>query len=172
MEQFNPEIESELIAALKEFNELIISMNETQLNTPPSKGSWTAGQLARHVIKVNSSFLKQLKGPFKETNRKHDEQVENIKNILLNFNTKLSSPDPVVPEIINYKKEDLLNQLIDLNNEFMQSVKSSDMTKTCLLFEIRLFGYLTRLEVVYFVLYHTERHIHQLKNIIKCIETN
>jgi hypothetical protein len=42
-----------------------------------------------------------------------------------------------------------------------------DLDMTCLDFDIRTFGYLTRLEAVYFFLYHTKKHIHQLQNIVK-----
>ena len=31
------------------------------------------------------------------------------------------------------------------------------------------FGQITNLEMLYFVLYHTQRHTHQLKNIVKHI---
>jgi len=172
MEKIFKNIEFELNASLKEFEELISSLNEEQLNILPVKGGWTSGQIARHIIKVNTGFLKQLNGPVKETNRKVDNMAEDIRVSLLDFNTKLISPDPVVPESIAYKKEDLINSLIELNCGYFNSVESLDMTKTCLLFKVPVLGYLTRLEVIYFVTYHTQRHIHQLKNTITCIETN
>jgi hypothetical protein len=162
--------ELELKASLVEFNELISSLNEKYINTVPVEGGWTAGQLARHVIKSNSGFLKLLNGPVKETKRKYDEMAENIKISFSDFNVKMKSPDFILPEIVDYKKEDLLNSLKEINNGLIQSVKSSDMTKTCIVFELPVLGNVTRFEAVYFVIYHTRRHIHQLKNIIKTIE--
>jgi len=163
--------ELELNASLKEFQELFSSLNEKYLNTVPVEGGWTAGQLARHVIKANSGFLKQLNGPVKETKRKHDEMAENIKISFLDFNAKMKSPDFVVPEIIDYEKEDLLHSLEEINSGLIQSVKSLDMTETCMAFELPVLGNVTRFEAVYFVTYHTQRHTHQLRNIIKSLDS-
>jgi predicted transcriptional regulator YdeE len=163
--------ELELNTSLKEFQELFSSLNEKYLNTVPVQGGWTVGQLARHVIKVNSGFLKQLNGPVKETKRKYDEMAENIKISFLDFNIKMKSPDFVVPEIIDYKKEDLSLSLEEIKSGLIQSAKSLDMTKTCMAFELPVLGNVTRFEAIYFIIYHTKRHIHQLKNIIKSFES-
>jgi hypothetical protein len=162
--------ELELNASLEEFQELISSLNEKYLNTVPVEGGWTAGQLARHVIKSNSGFLKLLNGPVKETKRKYDEMTENIKISFSDFSIKMKSPDFILPEIVDYKKEDLSHSLKEITGGLIQSVKSSDMTKTSIAFELPVLGHVTRFEAVYFVIYHTRRHIRQLKNIIKTIE--
>lgn len=162
--------ELKLNTSLNEFQESFSSTNEKYVNTVPPQGGWTAAQLARHVIKANSGFLKLLNGPFKETKRKHDEFAESIKISFLDFNTKLKSPDYVIPEIIDYNKEDLSKSLEEVNRGLIQSVKFLDMTKTCIGSELPVLGYLTRVEAVYFITYHTQRHTHQLKNIIQELE--
>lgn len=64
-----------------------------------------------------------------------------------------------------YEKAYLLGALQDIKAGLDHAVTTLDLTKTCLAFELPVFGYLTRLEAIYFVIYHTQRHLHQLKNI-------
>ena len=165
-------VELELNTSLKNFQELFSDLNENLTNIVPFEGSWTAGQLARHVIKVNSGFLKQLTGPVKDTNRKYDELAEGIRISLSVHKIRMKSPEYVQPELIDYTKKELLDSIKEINDALIQSVKSVDMTKTCLLFEVPFLGYLTRLEAVYFVTYHTQRHINQMKNIIESLGEN
>jgi len=152
---------------LKELIQLVSSFNQEQINTIPFEGSWTAGQLGRHMIKSNSGFVEMLNGPVKDSGREPDKMVERIKEDFLDFNTKMKSPDFIVPENINYNKEALLSSLNNIKVDLNKAVLTLDLTKTCLVFELPVYGALTRLEAIYFVIYHTQRHIHQLKNIFQ-----
>ena len=159
------EIRTEIDGTIKELVQLISSFDHEQLNIVPFEGTWTAGQLAKHVIMSGSGFVKIMNGPVKETERKPDEMSATIKKDFLDFNTKMKSPDFVVPPNTSYKKEELLHSLEDIKAKINQAIETLDLTKTCLAFELPVYGFLTRLEALYFVLYHTQRHIHQLKNI-------
>lgn len=163
------ETELELNSTFKNFYELISSLTEEQINTVPFEGSWTAGQLARHVFKSYTGFVQAINGPVKRTERKPDELVEKSKSLFLNFTTKLKTSPFITPEEIQYKKEDLLGSLKEIHDKLNKSIQTLDMSQTCTAFEIPTFGYLTRLEAVYFVMYHTQRHTQQLKNITKKI---
>jgi hypothetical protein len=159
------ELISEFENAAKELTELISSMDQEQINKLPFEGSWTAGQLAQHLIKSNSGFLEIINGPVKETERSPNEMVETIKADFLDFSTKTESPDFVVPENTYYQKEALLGALEDIRKKVNQVICTLDLTKTCLAFELPVYGTLTRLEAINFIIYHSKRHIHQLKNI-------
>jgi hypothetical protein len=164
----------EIDIALTELIQIISSFEDEEINTVPSflparqvKGSWTAGQLARHLIISGSNFVELLNGPAIETHRKPDELVEGIRTRFLDFTIKMSSPDFVVPENINFKKVYLLNSLEKIKKEIKKAIVNLDLSKTCTAFEIPVLGFLTRLEAIYFVIYHSQRHIHQLKNLYK-----
>ncbi|MCL6099494.1 MAG: DinB family protein [Bacteroidetes bacterium] len=165
------EIESELNSTFKNFYELISSLTEEQINTISFEGSWTAGQLARHVFKSYAGFVQAINGPVKRTDRKPDELVERSKSLFLNLATKIKASVFITPEEIQYKKEDLLGSLNEIHDKLNESVQTLDMSQTCTAFEIPTFGYLTRLETVYFVMYHTQRHTQQLKNIMEKLNT-
>lgn len=150
---------------LKNLSQLISSLDEEQLNTIPFEGSWTTGQVAEHLIKSNGGFAKLLFGPVKETERATDELVGAFKKAFLDFTIKMDSPVSVLPTKSRYKKEDLLNSFTDIKTTISRAIQTLDLSQTCIAFEIPKTGFLTRTEAVWFAIYHTQRHIHQLENI-------
>lgn len=156
---------SQIDETSEELLQVLDSFEQELINIVPSEGSWTAGQLAQHLVMSGSGFVEMINGEVKETGRKPDEQVETIKNTFLNFNIKMKSPDFIVPPSATYNKMHLLSSLKDIHKEMDRAIKTLDLSKTCLGFELPMMGFLTRLEAIYFVLYHTQRHMHQLKNI-------
>ncbi len=87
------------------------------INLVPFKGSWTPGQLAQHVIMSDSGFIEMINGPVKDSEREPDQMKAAIERDFLDFNTKMKSPDFVVPPDIYYKKEDLLRSFEDIMRE-------------------------------------------------------
>ncbi|MDQ4139016.1 MAG: DinB family protein [Bacteroidota bacterium] len=148
-----------------ELNQLFSSFNPEEINIKPSEDSWSAGQLLQHVIKVNFGFLRILNGLTKETDRQPEEKVAEIKANLLDSTIKRQAGEFVAPENKTYQKEDLLKRIEFTQSALKQIIQNPDLTPTCLAFEVPIFGYLTRLEALYFVIYHTQRHTKQLKNI-------
>lgn len=146
-------------------HQLILSFDETQLNDIPFAGSWTAGQVAQHLILANSGFIEIMQGPVKDTERRPDQQIEQIKKDFLNFGLKMESPEFILPLPMSYNKHRQLGTLENIRSELLNLIRTNDLSKTCLTFELPVYGFLTRLEAVYFVNYHTQRHTHQLKNI-------
>lgn len=156
---------TELENSLDEFQELVSSFDEKQINKRPYEGSWTAGQVAQHIIMANSGFGEVLNGPVKNTERAPDEQVEKIKRDFLDFTLKMNAPDFIIPHNKEYRKGSLLEALESMKLNVTRAVSDLDLTQTCLAFELPVYGHLTRLEAIYFVIYHTQRHAHQLKKI-------
>ena len=77
----------------------------------------------------------------------------------------MNSPDFIRPEKKNYDKDGLLAALSGIKADITTSAATLDLSQTCLSFELPVLGFLTRLEAVTFVICHTRRHTHQLKNI-------
>ncbi len=90
---------------------------------------------------------------------------DKIKASFLDFTIKMKSPDFIVPADKNYKKDELLKILENFRLKINLAIETLDLAKTCLAFELPVLGFLTGLESIYFILYHTQRHIQQLKNI-------
>lgn len=144
---------------------LLSSFSQEEINSVPFEGSWTAAQVVRHLILSNSGFLEVLYGPDKETDRPADQKVEQVKADFLDFTTKMQSPDFILPKAMIYDKTILLSTLEDIKTKFAIVIDTLDLNKICMAFELPGYGHFTRWEAIYFVIYHSQRHSHQLKNI-------
>ncbi|HEY5406073.1 MAG TPA: DinB family protein [Ginsengibacter sp.] len=150
-----------------ELAKMISSTNGSTINAVPFEGSWTAAQLVTHVTKSNKAITQGLCMEGKPAQRNAEEGVPHLKEMFLNFETKFQSPKFIVPENIVYNKEAVVAAL----EESIELLKD-ERIKTNLIEIINLpvFGEITKLELLHFVLYHTQRHIHQLKGILKAIQ--
>jgi len=133
-----------------------------QINTIAYEGCWTAAQVIIHVTKSNNSIAQALTLEAKEAHRKPDERVEELENIFMNFNTQLKSPDFIIPAPGVYNKETVIDAL---NQSITQLENQSDKANLSGAIRHPAFGDITKLELLHFVVYHTKRHIHQLKKI-------
>ena len=164
--EYQAELGPEFERTAQELFQLISSFQPAEINLVPFAGSWTAGQIAEHLIQSNSGFVRIMNGPVRATTKKPDEQVARIKADFLDFSIKMEAPDFVVPAGKNYQKTDLLRSLADVQAQVNQALQTLDLTETCLALELPVYGFLTRLEALSFVVYHTQRHTHQLTNVL------
>lgn len=154
----------QLTEANQQFIQLFSSFDDEQINKVPFLDSWTPAQVAEHILKSEKGMLQALKTPGKMIDRKADARAHELRDVFLNFNTKLQSPDFIIPEQRDYNKEQLYTQLVDLASQLAATidvVNSGEAVKDIPLGEI------TKEEVTYFLTYHTQRHIHQLQHISK-----
>jgi hypothetical protein len=145
----------------------ITSIKLDKINHIPFEGSWTAGQVGEHINLSVSGMIDILSAPAKETEREPDQYVKNIRDMFLNFNLKFQAAQNITPTAKHHDKETLINTLNHTFQTFIDIIQAEDLTGT---FPGALFpgiGPLTRLEWVYLTIYHTQRHIHQLKGMRK-----
>lgn len=145
---------------------IIDSLSDEQLNKIPFEGSWTAGQLGDHVYKFYS-VGQVLNGTAKDTERDPREKIPMLKETFLNFELKMKSPDFIVPVETFINGEDLVNSLKQKAEEVKNLVQTKDLTKTFVDFSVPGEVPFTGFEWLYFILFHTQRHLDQLKNIVK-----
>ena len=82
------EILKEVEQTMDELIQLISSSGEEELNEIPFEGSWSAAQVAEHLLK-SYAIVDMLNAPQTKTERSADEKVELLKSVFLNFNTKV-----------------------------------------------------------------------------------
>lgn len=148
---------------------LIISFSPEEMNMIPFKDSWTAAQVITHITKSNISITQALKMKAKASHRNPDVRVQELKDIFLDFNTKLQSPDFILPEKDVYDKETVFTKL---EQSIARLTEESERVNLSEAIHHPAFGDITKLELLHFVVYHTQRHIHQLKNIFQFVENN
>ncbi|PBQ34370.1 hypothetical protein CNR22_22195 [Sphingobacteriaceae bacterium] len=145
---------------------LLSSLSDEQLNKVPFKGSWTAGQVGDHVFKFYG-IGDVINGTVKDTDRDPGEKIPMLKETFLNFEIKMKSPDFILPVETFIHTEDLIKSIKEKVEQVKGMIQTLDLTKTCLDFTVPGETAFTGLEWLYFILFHTQRHLHQLKNIIK-----
>ena len=160
----------ELTADIEQtINWLTKTIDSETYNIIPFKGSWTAGQVVEHVNMSGAGFVDLINGNIKVTTRPVNEHVDRIKTMFLNFESKNIAAEYLSPAMVNYNLQNQLAKLESIKSGILTAVNSLDLGMTCLDFDIPTFGHLTRLEAVYFFLFHTKRHVHQLQNIVKIL---
>jgi hypothetical protein len=150
-----------------ELLQLLSPLSEEKLNKVPFEGSWTAGQLGHHLLR-SYGLAEVLNGRTAATSRPVDEKIKPVREVFLNFDIKMKNPDFIAPSSGWIDRERLLRGLEDkikLISDFVES--DPDLSLTCLDFEFPNAGTFTRSEWIQFVTVHTQRHVHQLKNILK-----
>ncbi|SEW42984.1 DinB superfamily protein [Chitinophaga sp. YR573] len=149
---------------------ILSSFNEEEMNMVPFEGSWTAGQVGEHIYKSVSGVSQVLQGAVAPTERNPGEKIKSIEDLFLNFNEKFKSPEFIIPSDHPHDKKLLLKCLTLTLDEVGENLKKQDQSVTCLEFAMPGFGELTRMEWNHFIIVHTQRHIHQLKNIAEKVK--
>jgi len=154
--------------ATSEFLQLICSFDGTRMNLIPFRGSWTAAQVADHVTKSNFEIIRSLKSTGKMALRLPDEMVPQLREQFLNFNEKLQSPKFILPSQDIYQTQKVID---DLKKSIEQLRQLSHVVNLSEALDHPIFGDITKLELLHFAVYHTQRHVHQLKNIFRITST-
>lgn len=146
--------------------ELVSLFSQQQVNMIPFENSWTAGQLADHIIKVNASASRSLLKEGILASRSADDKSPEFEKWLLNFEKKYAVPDFVKPSDNTYNKETIIG---DLKKSFEQLKQAGNAQNLSEMINHPSFGEVTKFEMIEFVKFHTQRHIHQLKKIAQAL---
>jgi hypothetical protein len=156
---------NELASVKVELVEVLSRFGDQNINTIPFEGSWTAGQVAEHVLMSASAVAGALKGPVRPADRDPEQHIQLMSDIFLNFDHKLKSPDFIIPSDEPKNKQVLLNALTKTFDSIEYSAASGDLDMICMAFEMPTLGNLSKKELIWFTIVHTKRHVRQLKNI-------
>ncbi|MFV7235864.1 DinB family protein [Flavobacterium sp. ZB4R12] len=147
---------------LSEMVGLTSLLDENKINSIPYKDSWTAGQLIRHVTKSTNEMAKAMSMESKPAKRDPGEKILHLKKVFLDFSNKIKSPDFIVPEDGPYKKQTSIDEINKSFEQFKDSTNNANLND---ILEGLPLGEITKLEALHFVLYHTQRHLQQMKKI-------
>ena len=161
------ELSASLEKAFSNFFLLLNEFDEREINTVPFESSWTAAQVADHVTRSNRSIAKALLLKGTIINRNPFGRVQELKNIFLDFSTKLKSPDFILPGKNLYDKKELTGNLLDSIRKIKEAFNHAELLE---MINHQAFGDITKFEILHFVVYHTQRHTHQLENILRSVK--
>jgi len=161
------EILASTAEAVSQLTDLMQSVDEKKINTVPYEDSWTAPQLLRHVTKSIDGMAKTMLMNAKPAERDPGERIEELKKVFLDFSKKMKSPEFIVPEEGTYEKQPAID---DLNRSFNQFRENANTANPNDLVEGLPLGPITKLEIIHFVLFHTQRHLHQMTKICDALK--
>lgn len=153
--------------AVSDMGGLMQSLDETQVNTVPYEGSWTAGQLFSHVTKSINGMAGAMLKESPQAERDPGEKIAGLKATFLNFSNKFQSPDFILPDDGPYQKQATMEAL---NSAFEKMKEAANKANLNELVTGLPFGDVTKLELLHFVLYHTQRHLHQMHKIADALK--
>ena len=159
------ELANEIEHTADELLRVIDRFAQSAFNTAPFEGSWTPGQVVEHVALYASGILRTVEGSTGPTERDPGQMVAPIREMFLNFNTKMQSPDFILPSDGPKDKSAMMQALKESFTGMARVARSEDLLVTCLGFSMPTVGHMTRLEWLSFVVVHTQRHIWQLKKM-------
>lgn len=161
------ELTTEVDSTATKLLSLVRAVNESAFNTIPYEGSWTAGQLVRHLSKSTAAIAKALGNKGALAQRNAGEKTGVLRDTFMNFTSKLQAPDFIVPEEKTYDKATSMAALENAFDQFTTNATGADVNE---LVEGLPVGTVTKLELIHFVIYHTKRHIHQLEKISTALQ--
>lgn len=156
------ELLQEFEAVTNSYMNLVTALNQDEINTVPFPGSWTAAQVTDHLCKSDNAMIQALNGPVQPTTRPADKGVNKLRSIFLDFSTKLPAPEFIIPEPVTHNKESLISAFKTGREQIGKAIQTLDLSATC---HMPIFGEPTRLELIAFVIFHTQRHTNQVKHI-------
>jgi hypothetical protein len=163
-------IDNALRAALGQTITLLSSFDDSKINTIPFKGSWTAAQVGDHLLKSVTGLDGLFSTPTEKAARPADANAEALKKMMLDFSIKMESPAFILPDKDEYDKEWLLKSLQKAQEAIVPVILSANLEEMAPLPEGHPLRGNTKLELVHFFTYHTQRHNHQIQKIKETVQ--
>ncbi|MGV3461291.1 MAG: DinB family protein [Flavobacterium sp.] len=159
------EIVNTLNAAVDNTVALLESFSQEEMNKVPFEGSWTAAQVARHIYKSLEGTDKLFDAPAEPANRPAGQKAGEFKKLMEDMDNKMQSPEFIIPEDKEYNKQELIQSLKDVKQTALNASNRTDLESVPPLQEGHPLRGATKLELVHFMAYHTQRHNHQIAKI-------
>ena len=160
------DLSAEIASTKEALINVLNSFSNENINQAPFEGSWTGGQVAEHVLKSASGVLAALEGDIRPADRDPEQNVAQLRELFLNFEIKMQSPDFIIPSDEPKDRDFLIKALSTVFDGIEKSAVNDNLTLICTSFEMPVMGYLSRSEFINFTAVHTQRHIRQLGNIL------
>jgi hypothetical protein len=147
------------------FLDILDTIPADKLTARNQHTQWNIMESAEHVLMIEQSVRETLEGKITPVvDRTPDSKVKPIADLFMDlskrlFVTKPISSKTVYKDIASYSKD------FRANRELIKASLDKNAEMECKAFEHNLFGYLTKIEWIYYLIYHTERHLQQISRI-------
>lgn len=143
-------------------------VRDSDFNLKPSAKKWSIAQVIDHICLSNQSIIKALLLDGMEVDRDPAERIGELKEVFLDFTKTFESPSFIVPKKDIYNRQELMTVLL---HSLQQIHRLMYKTELNVLINHPAFGDISKLEILHFVLFHTQRHLRQIKMIHEKLNT-
>lgn len=155
----------------QDLNRTLSRFSDETLNTVPFEGSWTAGQVAEHIINSQLYILTQLsEGPVSTADRLYDQEVNTIQAIFRDMESKAKTDESIAPGPPTHDLRKLLETLNKQKEQQIEIIKTRKLEEFCATLEFPGIGHLSRYEWMHMMIEHGQRHRRQIDNIYKKLD--
>lgn len=159
------EVRNDLKKSTRSLLRIISNFPVAHFHSQPEEGGRSVSQIADHLIKTETSILRLLTGSTNPSDRRAERKVAEIKSRLLDFDSKMKAFGPIVPDDKPKDKAVVVEALQDIRQRLTSLIEVEDLTRLVTGFKHPIFGAMTRLEWIYFAIFHSKRHAHQIEQI-------
>ena len=145
--------------------DVLSNTSEKAFNKKSKQEGWSVGEVGEHLIKVETGTVRLFTGSAKSSDREPEEKILTIKDRMMDFENKMKAYGPIIPDDTTKNKTKVLEKLQDIRQQLAGFIEIQDLTETITDFEHPIFGSLTRIEWIYFNIYHSKRHTKQIERI-------
>lgn len=145
-----------------EWNHILTAFSEKGLNLKPFRGSWTAAQLADHVILYNEAAAALLRQKGQASAGNTPGKLPELAALLLDSASRSKAEAALLPGRQLYAQVRLTDSVQRSFAVIGELALQHDLSE-CVRHES--WGWMTRLELLHLVLFHSMRHRRQLQHI-------
>ena len=135
----------------------------TAFNCKPSGGGWTAGEITEHLLLNDIRVNTVLSGKTFPTDRDPQEKVNAFQDRLADRENKIDAPAFLLPSEVAKDPIALTERILAERRKLNQVILDTDLSLIYPDSPHRLFGPLTGIEWVQFLIHHCNRHLIQLE---------
>lgn len=170
-----PLTQEELINEIGTFhqglNRTLSRFSDETLNTVPFEESWTAGQVAEHIINSQLYIITQLsEGPVSTADRLYDQEINTIQEIFRDMESKAKTDESIAPGPPPHDLKTLQKALQEQKKQQIKIIKTKKLEEFSAILEFPGIGHLSRYEWMHMMIEHGQRHRRQIDNIYKKLD--
>jgi len=149
-----------------ELKETLALINDHDFNQIPLGGGWTIAQTLDHIQKANIAMLQLIVGKGTPTDR--DPAAKIVRYVEV-FNTPQKTATFLEPSQSIYDRQTLSDNGAQINDWIRLALATMNLKEVCDDFEYPELGAVTKLELSYFIMIHTRRHMMQIQETMQAL---
>jgi len=154
------------------FLDILDTVPADRLQMKNEQTAWSIMECAEHMLIAEQQVAQTLQGPAEPVkDRAPNSKVTRISQTFVDFDKRLLALSDPPTLKGGYKDITTFSKAFRHNRECIKALLASQPADwLCKRTEHATFGFMTRMEWVYYLIYHTERHLQQIHRIEASLE--